>query len=73
MTVNNHQIAEALYTGEASDETYARVFTKDELIALWEDYCIYKVGEDGKTIDPTASYDDEVYNALDRHGYWDNK
>lgn len=69
---SNHAIAEALYRGEASDETYARVFTKNELVELWENHCIYRV-DDGKTIAPTASYDDEVYNALDRHGYWDNK
>lgn len=68
----NHQIAEALYIGEASDETYAQVFTKEELVELWESHCIYRV-QDGKTIPPVASYDDEVYNALDRYGYWDNK
>lgn len=69
---SNHQIAEALYIGEASNETYARVFTKQELVELWEKYCIYQT-VDGKLVPPSASYDDEVYNALDRHGYWDNK
>ena len=29
--------------------------------------------EHGNLITDTAAYDDEIYNALDRHGYWDNK
>jgi len=70
---SNHQIAEALYIGQASDETYHKVFSKVELIDLWEGHCIYKTDDNGKLIEPSASYDDEVYNALDRHGYWDNK
>lgn len=70
---SNHQIAEALYIGQASDETYHKVFTKDELVELWDNHCIYRVDDNGATIPPSASYDDEVYNALDRHGYWDNK
>lgn len=70
--VSNNDIANALYIGNASDDTYATVFTKDELVELWEKYCIYTVDENGNTVDPTASYDDEVYNALDRYGYWDN-
>jgi type I site-specific restriction-modification system R (restriction) subunit len=70
--VQNNQIADALYIGDASDETFKQVFTKTELIDLWENYCVYKHDDNGKLIDP-ASYDDEVYNALDRYGYWDNK
>lgn len=68
----NDKIATALYIGEASDATYFEVFTKQELVELWEGYCVYRV-VDGDTVPPTASYDDEVFNALDRHGYWDNK
>ena len=70
--MTNHKIAEALYIGEASDETFKQVFSKDELIELWDNHCVYKLDDDGKVVDG-ASYDDEVYNALDRHGYWDNK
>lgn len=68
----NHKIAEALYIGKASDETFARVFTPIELEQLWLKKCVFRVDEDGN-LQSTASYDDEVYNALDRYGYWDNK
>lgn len=66
-------IAQALYVGEASDEIFKDTFTKQELIDLWHDHCTYHRDEQGNIIDPDASYDDEVYNALDRYGYWDNK
>ena len=70
---SNHTIAQALYVGKASDETYKEVFTRDELVELWDNHCAYRQDENGQLIEPDASYDDEVYNALDRLGYWDNK
>ena len=66
-------IAEGLYQAQASDELYKTVFTLEQLKQLWEERCTYKTDEHGKLITDTAAYDDEVYNALDRHGYWDNK
>ena len=66
-------IANGLYRAQASDELYHIVFTLEQLKQLWEERCVYKTDEHGKLIEPSAAYDDEVYNALDRHGYWDNK
>lgn len=70
---SNHAIAQALYVGEASDETFRDLFTRDELIELWDNHCVYKRDVNGQIVEPDAPYDDEVYNALDRYGYWDNK
>lgn len=69
----NHKIAIALYIGNASDETYRDCFTMQELAELWEAHCIYRNDSEGNITSPDAPYDDEVYNALDRYGYWDNK
>ena len=71
--ISNQAIAEALYIGNASDETFKRVFTEKQLVELWENHCIYKTDDNGRLIEPDAPYDDEVYGALDRYGYWDNK
>ena len=71
-TDKNHKIALALYIGEASDETFRDCFTKQELAELWDSKCVYRLDDEGNLID-SEPYDDEVYNALDRYGYWDNK
>ena len=68
-----HEVAEALYSAEATDEVFKNTFTKVELVALWEGHCVYRQDEQGKLIGGDAPYDDEVYGALDRLGYWDNK
>lgn len=70
---SNHAIANALYTGEASDQTFKEVFSKAELVDLWDNHCAYKRDDTGEIVAPNAPYDDEVYNALDRYGFWDNK
>lgn len=64
-------IADGLYKAQATDELYATVFTLKQLKQLWDERCVYRE-VNGKLTD-TAAYDDEVYNALDRYGYWDNK
>lgn len=65
-------IADGLYKAQATDELYATVFTLKQLKQLWDERCVYKTDKHGNLTD-TAAYDDEVYNALDRYGYWDNK
>lgn len=70
---NNHDIALKLYDSQVGDDVFKNVFTEDELVDLWTNHCVYKVDDNSKVISPDAPYDDEVYNALERYGYWDNK
>lgn len=53
-----------LYEKQATVDYWLTEFKPLELAKLWHEYCVYN--EDGQA----ASYDDEVYDALDVIGYW---
>ncbi|MDQ0825390.1 hypothetical protein QFZ60_001563 [Arthrobacter sp. B2I5] len=57
--------AESIYGLEDAADLFYKVFTREYLVLLWENFCVYT--DERMT---TASYDDEVYDALARHGYW---
>lgn len=59
-----------LYDGGSTTEDWLSEFEALALAKLWHSYCTYREDEQGKLVEP-AAYDDEVYNALDRLGYWD--
>jgi hypothetical protein len=66
-----HNIALEMYNSKTTRGFYED-FTKDELVTLWTHYCIYWTDTKGNTIAPLAPYDDEVYDALARYGYWED-
>lgn len=59
------EFAYQLYKKEADAEAFVDNFTLEELVTLWYLKCLYTETNDG------SSYDDEVYDALYRLGYWD--
>lgn len=58
--------ANILYDREESTETWIANFTPRELVHLWYYYCTYTPFND-----TPSAFDDEVYNALYRIGYWE--
>ena len=67
-----HNIALEIYNSRTS-RRFSEDFTKDELITLWTEYCIFTKDKEGNFIPPKTPYDDEVYDALDKLGYWDER
>lgn len=61
-------IANRLYQ-EQSPNGFLETFTPLELCKLWYEFCVLKQ-IDGELVGG-ANYDDEVYDALNAHGYWD--
>ncbi len=58
--MTTHDLAMRLYKAAYSDEVWLALFTKRELIGLWNK-C---------KNDRYIEYDDEVFNALDTLGYF---
>lgn len=63
---NNSKLAEALYEADKHDpKTWLEVFTKEELVELWDKDCA--ITENNPF---GAGYDDEVYEALKLLNYF---
>ena len=61
-----------LYDLQAGASIFYAMFTKDELITLWKDYCVYRKDDNGM-LTGGASFDDEVYDALSNYNYFNEK
>ena len=55
---------------KSASNMFLEQFEPLQLAKLWHTYCVYSTDENGKLVGG-ASYDDEVYDALDLLGYWD--
>lgn len=59
------EFAHQLYEKDADAGAFVDNFTLEELVTLWYLKCTYTQTNSG------SAYDDEVYDALYRLGYWD--
>ena len=58
-------LAHQLYEKDADAGAFVDNFTLEELVTLWYLKCTYTQTNSG------SAYDDEVYDALYRLGFWD--